>query len=107
MTKQEIINDHLFVVVSAAAPLVAFACAAHFAAELARTGAPAEELDSNAVFHLLGACYFLTMVGAATANLGSVAAKIENGESVSFKRRFIFLSLAAVGGLYMLSASFV
>lgn len=94
------VEEKLYAVMSAAAPLVAFACAASFFGDLgagAMTG-------PKALFNAAGAAYFLLMVGAATFNLSDLAALADAGERVSRARRIAFVSLAGLGAACIATA---
>lgn len=91
------VEEKLYAVMSAAAPLIAFACAASFFGDLGAVSA----VGPKAFFSAAGAVYFLIMVGAATHNLSNLAARAETGERVSRARRLAFASLAGLGAACM------
>lgn len=96
------VEEKLYAVMSAAAPLIAFACAASFFSELG--AAPA--IGPRVFFSAAGAAYFLVLVGAATFNLSNLAAQAETGERISRGRRLTFVSLAGLGAACMAIAFF-
>lgn len=96
------IEEKLYAVLSAAAPLIAFACAASFIGDLSAASLSGPKVVLNAV----GGAYFLVMVGAAIFNLASLAARVEIGEPVTRARLLAFASLTAFGAACMAMAIF-
>lgn len=91
------VEDKLFAAISAAAPLVAFACAASLLSQFGASPAA----GPRAYFSAVGAAYFLIMVGASTINLSSLAAQADEGERIPRSRRLVFACFAALGALCM------
>lgn len=96
------VEEKLYAVMSAAAPLIAFACAASLFSDLGASHA----IGPRAFFSAAGAAYFLVMVGAATFNLSNLAALVETGERIPRARRLAFASLAGLGAACMAIAFF-
>lgn len=99
------LEDKVYGVLSAAAPLIAFACAATFYGNFAAaTGEPMSLSGPDALWSALGLTYFLAMVAAAIVNLSGLVAKFETGEPISRAAHLMFAGLVAFGAANILIA---
>ena len=96
------LEDKIYGLLSAAAPLIAFACAATFYGNIA--GEPLTSAQPDAIFSLFGLIYFIAMIGAAVVNLSGLVAKFETGEPISRGAHLAFAGLVAFGAANIIVA---